>query len=109
MASLLVNGAELGACVFVVADALGEDVARAGEGLVGQSFRSWISDVLAVVGGTYSLAHVGLRGFAERRRWRRILGEEELGEGFEALFLGDGGARALLRAERKIDDPRGRR
>jgi len=81
-----------------VADALGDDVAGAGEGLGGVfNFRFL---VLAVVGGVLVTDEFlgfddGIGGIG--------LGKDEVGKGLEALLFGDGSAGALFRTERKID------
>jgi hypothetical protein len=94
----LVDDAEAGAGVFVVADALGDDVAGSGKGLGGVfNFRFL---VLAVVGGV--LVTDEFLGFGDRIGGIG-LGEDQLGEGLQALLFGDGGSGAFFRTERKID------
>ena len=94
----LVDDAEAGAGVFVVADALGDDVAGSGEGFGGVlNFRFL---VFTVVGGVVMTDEFlglgdGIGGVG--------LGEDQFGEGLEALFFGDGGSGSFFRTERKID------
>jgi hypothetical protein len=92
----LVNRAQAGAGVLVVTDALGEDVAGAGQRLLGR--RRFLRLVLAVVGGVFP-ADIDLgRGDGVGGG---VLRPEQVGERFEALLLREGGAGALLRPERR--------
>jgi hypothetical protein len=71
----LEEGAQLGAGARIVADPLGEDVAGAGERLLGA--RDLGGGVLAVVGRVLA-TDVGGRGGGEVRA--RFLGEDEIGK-----------------------------
>ncbi len=93
-----VEPAEVFAGGGVIAHALGEDVAGAGEGLVGGG--DFGNDVFAVVGGVFT-AHI--RGGRGGEIDGGVLRPDLVGERLDALFFGDGGAGALLRAERQVD------
>jgi hypothetical protein len=95
---LLEQRAQAGAGILVVAHALGEDVAGAGEGFLGRGDLGFL--VLPVVGDVFA-AHVRLRG--GERHGGGILGEEEVGERLETLLLRDGGAGALLGPEGEVN------
>src|SRR5690606_24225832 len=85
-----IDDAQFFASDGVVADALGEDVAGAGERLLRVLY--FALGVLAVVEREL-LADVSLRG--GKGISRGILSPEQFGEWFEAFLLRDGGAGAL--------------
>ncbi len=79
--------AQTGACLLVLADPLGYDVARAGQGLLGGPHAL----LLAEIGGgeDHGVVAALLVNF--------------IGQRFQAFFFGDGGAGAALRTERQVD------
>src|SRR5690606_17375817 len=84
--------------ILVVAHPLRNDVARAGERLV--SCFHFLRRILAIV-GRVSVSHVRLGG--GDRIGGSLLGEQQVSERLQAFFAGDGGARTLLGAERRVD------